>query len=188
MGAYKLAAYVLSGILVGMAGALDAYFLGFISPTSAFDRSANITLPLMAFLGGVGTVSGPLLGALIAVPLQQYLTMQVGTQGWDLILAGGMFLVVIRLLPEGLMPTRVRRRSRWMAPRSQTSPSHLLTALAPDRASVLEQPSSVPVPPETQSAGRFLCDAATVLESLAHAPTPAGAGHDGRASPQSQGT
>ena len=82
VGAYKLAAYVLSGILVGMAGALNAYFLGFISPTSAFDRTANITLPLMAFLGGVGTVSGPLLGALIEVPLQQYLTMQVGTQGW----------------------------------------------------------------------------------------------------------
>jgi branched-chain amino acid transport system permease protein len=150
VGAYKLGAYVLSGVLVGMAGALNAYFLGFISPTSAFDRSANIALPLMAFLGGVGTVSGPLLGALIEVPLQQYLTMQVGTQGWDLVLAGFMFLLVIRFLPEGLMPSLVSRRLRWMVSSGQTSTGELLPVLVPDLEGVLAQPSGVPDPPETQ--------------------------------------
>ena len=150
VGPYKLGAYVLSGILVGMAGALNAYFLGFISPTSAFDRSSNIALPLMSFLGGVGTVSGPLLGALIEVPLQQYVTMQLGTQGWDLILTGALFLLVIRVVPEGLIPTLARVRSRWVASDSQTSTSELLPVLVPDQEGVLAQPSSVPVPPHTQ--------------------------------------
>src|SRR3989442_1003321 len=51
VGPYKLGVYVISAIFVGMAGAMNAYFLGFISPTSAFDRSFNIAIPLMAFLG-----------------------------------------------------------------------------------------------------------------------------------------
>jgi ABC-type branched-subunit amino acid transport system permease subunit len=57
VGPYKLGVYVISAIFVGMAGAMNVYFLGFISPTSAFDRSFNIAIPLMAFLGGLGTVA-----------------------------------------------------------------------------------------------------------------------------------
>lgn len=111
VGASKLIAFMVSASFVGMAGAISAYFLGSISPTSAFDRSLNIAIPLMALLGGTGTLWGPIIGALLVVPLQQYLTLQYGAQGWDLILYGLLLLGVIRLLPEGIMPTFSRRWS-----------------------------------------------------------------------------
>src|SRR5258708_39558395 len=65
----------------------------------------------MALLGGAGTLWGPIIGALLVVPLQQYLTLQYGAQGWDLILYGLLLLGVIRLLPEGIIPTFSRRWS-----------------------------------------------------------------------------
>ena len=111
VGASKLIAFMVSASFVGMAGAISAYFLGFISPPSAFDRSLNITLPLMALLGGAGTLWGPIIGALLVVPLQQYLTLQYGAQGWDLIFYGLLLLGIVRVLPEGIIPTISRRWS-----------------------------------------------------------------------------
>ncbi|MGH2494495.1 MAG: branched-chain amino acid ABC transporter permease [Ktedonobacteraceae bacterium] len=109
VGPLKLSAFMISASFVGMAGAMSVYFIGFISPTSAFDRSLNIAIPLMVFLGGSGTVWGPIIGAMIVVVLQQYLTLQFGTSDWDLILYGVMFLAIILALPEGILPSLVRR-------------------------------------------------------------------------------
>jgi hypothetical protein len=59
---------------------------------------------LMAFLGGVGTVSGPVLGALIIEPGQLYLT--ANTNGYiSEILLGSLFLVAVLLVPRGIIPT-----------------------------------------------------------------------------------
>ncbi len=109
-GPLKLSAFMISASFVGMAGAMTVYFIGFIAPTSAFDRSLNIAIPLMVFLGGSGTVWGPIIGAIIVVALQQYLTLQFGTQNWDLILYGALFLAIILALPEGILPTLSRHR------------------------------------------------------------------------------
>lgn len=114
VGASKLLAFIVSASFVGMAGAISAYFLGFVSPPSAFDRSLNIAIPLMALLGGAGTLWGPIIGALLVVPLQQFLTLQYGAQGWDLILYGLLLLGVVRMLPEGIIPTFSRRWSMGM--------------------------------------------------------------------------
>ena len=111
-GSYKLAAFVVSAIFAGMTGAINVYFLSFISPLTAFDRAFNIAIPLMAFLGGVGTLTGPVIGALLAVPLQQYITIQFGEQGWDLILYGVLFLVILLALPQGIVPTLQKLWSR----------------------------------------------------------------------------
>jgi hypothetical protein len=110
---YRLIAFVISTVIIGMVGAIAAYFLEFVSPPSAFDPSFNIFMPLLAFLGGLGTLVGPLLGAIIAVPLQQYITLQFGAQQWDLVLYGACFLLIILFLPEGLLPTIQSRWPRW---------------------------------------------------------------------------
>jgi branched-chain amino acid transport system permease protein len=148
-GSYKLGAYVISAIIVGMAGAMNAYFVGFISPTSAFDRSIDIAIPLMAFLGGIGTLSGPLLGAFIEVPLQQYLTIQFGEQGWDFILYGILFLVIILVLPDGIISTLTRRRSLRISSRSEKNTLEILPTASNDITITLSQLSSSPVPQET---------------------------------------
>jgi branched-chain amino acid transport system permease protein len=125
VGSFKLAAFIISAIFVGMAGALSAYFISLISPTSAFDTSLNIAIPLIAISGGSATLCGPIIGALIVVPVQQYLTLQFGAQNWDLILYGFLFLLVIRLLPDGILPALLRYWSAW-----RTSPGWMRTVEA----------------------------------------------------------
>ena len=77
----KLVAFVLSAIPVGMVGGLYFYFLGQIFPQFAFDPLFDISIALMAFLGGIGTIVGPLLGALVLESLQQYLTQTFSGSG-----------------------------------------------------------------------------------------------------------
>jgi branched-chain amino acid transport system permease protein len=117
---YKLTAFVISAIFTGMAGALITYFIGLVSPPFAFDPSFDVTVALMTFMGGSGILLGPVIGAFLLVPLQQYLTLQFGATGigLDLVLYGGLLLLVILLLPEGIIPTL---RRRWSARRA----SHL---------------------------------------------------------------
>ena len=61
-----------------MAGCIWAYYVGFIYPQFAVDPLVTIGAVLMAFLGGRGTIWGPMLGALILVPAQQYLAYSQG--------------------------------------------------------------------------------------------------------------
>jgi branched-chain amino acid transport system permease protein len=148
VGSHKLGAYVISAIFVGMAGAMNAYFISFISPTSAFNSSFNIAIPLMAFLGGLGTLSGPLIGALVEIPLQQYLTIQFGEQGWDLILYGVLFLLIILVLPEGIIPAIMRRWSKWLSLQNKTNATEALPIASNGISIAPSQHSGSPVPRE----------------------------------------
>ena len=64
----KVAAFAASAGLAAMAGAVWAYYIGFIYPQFAFDPLITIGMVLMAYLGGKGTLWGPALGAFILVP------------------------------------------------------------------------------------------------------------------------
>jgi ABC-type branched-subunit amino acid transport system permease subunit len=119
---YKLMAYVVSAFFIGMAGGLINYFIGSLGPASAFDPSFDVTVALMSLLGGVGTLVGPLVGAVLIEPLQQYLTVEIGTVGLDLILFGVVLLAVILWLPEGILPTLRKRWAKRMANRATISP------------------------------------------------------------------
>ncbi|HVC24251.1 MAG TPA: branched-chain amino acid ABC transporter permease [Acidimicrobiales bacterium] len=101
----KLVGFVLSGVTVGMAGGIYAFFVGQIYPQFAFDPLFDVTVALMAFFGGLGTISGPLLGALLLEPIQQYLTLQYSVGSLYLIIYGALFLVVILAMPRGVIPT-----------------------------------------------------------------------------------
>jgi branched-chain amino acid transport system permease protein len=115
-GRVKLTAFVLSGFPIGMVGGLYFYFLGQIFPQFAFDPLFDVSIALMAFLGGIGTLVGPVLGALVLESLQQYLTQSVSGTGTYLIAYGVLFLAVILLLPRGVVPSITQlirsRRSR----------------------------------------------------------------------------
>ncbi len=109
----KLSAYVISAFLIGMLGATVAYFDGAVYPQFAFDPSFDVFVALMVLFGGIGTLSGPILGALLLVPLQQYLTLQLGENGLDLVLYGALLLAVIFFLPQGIIPTVHKRWLQW---------------------------------------------------------------------------
>jgi branched-chain amino acid transport system permease protein len=117
-GPSKLIAFVISAFFVGMVGALHAYFQGSIYPAFAFDPLFDIAIALMGFLGGLGTLSGPILGALILEPTQRYFTMQFSANGYYLIIYGALFLAIILLLPEGIVPTLDKYWMKWNASRN----------------------------------------------------------------------
>jgi branched-chain amino acid transport system permease protein len=100
----KLTAFVISAIPVGMVGGLYFYFVGQIFPQFGFDPLFDVSLALMAFFGGLGTLVGPLLGALVLESLQQYLTQTLSGNGTYLIAYGVLFLVVILVMPRGVVP------------------------------------------------------------------------------------
>ena len=105
----KVAALAVSAGLVGMAGAVWAYYIGFIYPQFAVDPLITIGMVLMAYLGGKGTLWGPALGAFILVPAQQYLAYRLGASELYLVGYSAVFLVVMLLLPRGIVPSLADR-------------------------------------------------------------------------------
>ncbi len=129
-GLSKLAAFVISAFIVGMVGAIWAYYVFVIYPNTAFDATFDVAIALMAFLGGLGTISGPILGALFLETIQLYFTSQSGPNSYYLIINGALFLVVILLLPRGVIPTLSERWAKYQVIRQQRQQEHdaILTA------------------------------------------------------------
>ncbi|HXX76870.1 MAG TPA: branched-chain amino acid ABC transporter permease, partial [Ktedonobacteraceae bacterium] len=63
-GFYKLGVYVLSSFFIGMVGALLAYYSGTVYPYSGFNTNFNISVTVITFVGGLGTIAGPIIGGL----------------------------------------------------------------------------------------------------------------------------
>ena len=95
---YRLAAFIISGALCGLAGVLFANHNEFISP-SAIQWSQSAELIVMVVLGGMGTTLGPLLGALAFLLAQEALSSV--TTYWQLII-GPLILIFVRFAGPGL--------------------------------------------------------------------------------------
>jgi branched-chain amino acid transport system permease protein len=91
----------------------------------------------MAFLGGLGTITGPVLGALIIEPGQLYLTIKYTNGYLSEILLGALFLAVVLIVPRGIIPSggewmrRLRTRGRPAVP---PAPPASAAARAPARS------------------------------------------------------
>ncbi|HVB44768.1 MAG TPA: branched-chain amino acid ABC transporter permease [Streptosporangiaceae bacterium] len=138
----KLTAFVISGAITGLAGAIWFFYISQILPGSGFDPIFDLTVALMAFFGGLGTVSGPLLGALIIEPVQYYLNFQINNGYLSQIVLGALFLLVILFLPRGLVPTVGEKASSWRARRE----SRALDAGAISAGQVVREQASGPGP------------------------------------------
>ena len=96
---HKYVAFILSGAFAGLAGAMWAYYDGFVSPVEIHLVTSVETL-LMVALGGPGTLVGPVLGAGVIVLFKNLLSIY--TKRWLLIL-GLVYIGVIVLAPKGIM-------------------------------------------------------------------------------------
>ena len=144
-GASKLVAFVISAFFVGMIGGVWGYFLNSVFPQSAFNPLNDISVALMGFMGGLGTLAGPIIGALILEPAQQYfqfisppdaLKNLLNSGGFYLILYGALFLIIMLLLPDGIVPTLRKWLERWLAMRARN-------AIASDPGSIKGQAAPV---------------------------------------------
>ena len=113
--AFKLTAFIVSATLVGMIGAVYGYYVTYIYPQFVVDPLIGISMVLMVFLGGLGTLSGPILGALILEPAQLWLAYHFGASRLYLVLYASVFLLVILLLPRGIIPSVSELITKWRA-------------------------------------------------------------------------
>jgi branched-chain amino acid transport system permease protein len=111
---YKLFALLLSAGFTSVAGSLYALMVGFADPDSVFGLLVSVEMIIIAALGGAGTLFGPLIGAMILVPLREFSNALFGGGGSGLtyILFGGIIMLIARFEPGGLMEIGRRVASR----------------------------------------------------------------------------
>ncbi|ABD09343.1 inner-membrane translocator [Rhodopseudomonas palustris HaA2] len=118
----RLIAFVLSGALSGVAGYLAAVQFGFVAPQMlGWHQSATVLV--MVLIGGLGTVTGPLIGALVLLGLEEVL--KASFEHWKLI-EGVIVIAIVLLLPNGvrqLWPMLVGDREPKSVHGKQTTPA-----------------------------------------------------------------
>jgi branched-chain amino acid transport system permease protein len=102
---YKLLAFGLSALFVGMAGSVYGYYLSFVDPIGMFSIITSALIVLAVILGGRGTLWGPVLGAFIIQPVNIYANQLFGGGNARLVLFGGLLVLLVILLPKGILPT-----------------------------------------------------------------------------------
>ncbi|HEV8673604.1 MAG TPA: branched-chain amino acid ABC transporter ATP-binding protein/permease [Methylomirabilota bacterium] len=138
----KLAAMLLSAFFTALAGTFYAQFILFITPTRTMSLDFSVQMVIMAVLGGLGSVLGPVYGAVILVPIAEG-TRAVwggGLQGVHLVVYGGLLMVVILYAPQGVegwVRRHVTRLVRRLAARLEPSP--VPPAVAPGPSVVLPE-------------------------------------------------
>src|ERR1700722_7460451 len=101
---YKLYALLLSATFTAIAGSLYAVMVGFIDPDSALGILISVKMLIIAALGGAGTLFGPLVGAVILIPLEETTNALFGGGGTGItfIVYGAIILLVARFQPGGV--------------------------------------------------------------------------------------
>lgn len=118
---YKLYTYMLSASFTALAGALYVLMVGFIDPDSGFGILVSVEMIIMAALGGAGTLFGPLLGAIILVPLKETTNTLFGGAGTGItyVVYGGIIMLLARYRPRGLMGIWHEFAERRLQPRER---------------------------------------------------------------------
>ena len=113
-GRYKLYAYMFSGAFTALAGSLYLCMFGFVDPESGFSILTSVKMVVMAALGGAGQLFGPLVGAMILVPLEELSNSLLGGKGNGLtyVVYGAIIVVIARFLPSGLLSLFERKPGR----------------------------------------------------------------------------
>jgi branched-chain amino acid transport system permease protein len=133
---YKNAALIISAACTALAGSFAAFYIGFIEPQQVFGIDVSVQVVLIAIIGGIGTVSGPLIGAVVLVLLSEALRSNLIAEGLfklglsetsaagaflkenlahaHVLIYGILVIVVILYMPEGFVgfiSARLRRKA-----------------------------------------------------------------------------
>jgi branched-chain amino acid transport system permease protein len=100
----KLYALMLSATFTSIAGSLYAIKTGFIDPESGLGILVSVQMVIIAALGGAGSLYGPLVGAIILIPLEETTNAMFGGGGTGItfIVYGAIILLVARFQPGGV--------------------------------------------------------------------------------------
>ncbi len=98
---YKVAIFVMSAVFASLMGSVTAHYVGFVSPNFA-DFFHSIELVTMVVIGGMASVYGSLVGAVLLTALPQALAT---FEGWETVVFGSILMLSMIFMPKGLVPT-----------------------------------------------------------------------------------
>lgn len=99
---YKLLAFIMSTFMAGLAGGVYAYYAAAAQPGYLFSPIWTFDAVIIVFVGGVGTIVGPIIGSVFFVLLKQLLSLYL-PGGMHVLVFGVLFIIVVLYLPEGLI-------------------------------------------------------------------------------------
>ena len=120
---YKVISVAISAALTAIGGSFFAQYFLFIDPTIVFGVSVSVQILLRPIVGGVGTIWGPFVGALLLTPLAEFTRSVVrtppgfldfieGRAGVDVMLFGAILIIVVLFMPDGLIGAGKRLLNR----------------------------------------------------------------------------
>ncbi|MCW2311098.1 branched-chain amino acid ABC transporter permease [Rhodoferax antarcticus] len=98
---YKVAIFVMSAMFASIMGSVTAHYVGFVTPNLA-DFFHSIELVTMVVIGGMASVYGSVVGAVLLTALPQALT---SFEGWETVVFGSILMLCMIFMPKGLVPT-----------------------------------------------------------------------------------
>jgi branched-chain amino acid transport system permease protein len=102
---YKVAIFVLSAFFASLMGSITAHYIGFVTPNLA-DFFHSIELVTMVVVGGMASIYGSLIGAVLLTALPQALST---FEGWETVVFGVILMFCMIFMPKGLVPTLAAR-------------------------------------------------------------------------------
>jgi branched-chain amino acid transport system permease protein len=106
---YKVMAFVVSAFFAGVAGALYAHFLSYLNP-STFTFIKSIEIITMIVLGGLGSVSGAVIAAIVLTCLPEFLRP---VKDFRMVIYSLLLIILMITRPTGLLGTRELPKPRW---------------------------------------------------------------------------
>ena len=117
---YKMIAVVISAAMTSLAGVFFAFYYNNLFPEQVFNIGRSIEIILGPIFGGLGTLFGPIAGAIVLTLLGESLRSATSALGWEvpgleLLIYGACLLLVVMFLPNGIWPPV----SRWLGIKSR---------------------------------------------------------------------
>lgn len=103
-GAYKLTVFVISAFMTAMAGGLYALWFGYLDPIFQFSILIGSSMVLMSLLGGIRSLFGPVLGAVVVGYSLEFFKVHYGDSQFHLVALGLLLAVVVLFMPDGVLP------------------------------------------------------------------------------------
>ena len=118
---HKMIAFVVSAALAALAGASFAYFTASYYPSFPFSVVWTFEAILVVFIGGIGTIAGPLIGSVFFVVGREVLPSNI--EEFQAVVFGLLFILVVLMLPGGLLEGTQRLIGRVSNRDTQSSPN-----------------------------------------------------------------
>lgn len=141
---YKLVASVISAAFTGASGGMYALWFGDLDPVFQFSILVGAYMVLMSLLGGVRSLFGPLLGAIIVGFALEYFKLEFGESQFHLVATGLVLMLVVLFMPDGIIPAVAQLYHRIFGGGETSIREVTAEELLEDHRSGAEQESEAP--------------------------------------------